>query len=55
MCQAERSLPSWRVQQAIQTQFQRTVSVSQINRVRAQLGLASRPACPPKKDSTPPV
>lgn len=51
LCQAERTIPSWRVQQAIQAQFQLAVSISQINRLRVQLGLTSRPARAPKKDS----
>jgi hypothetical protein len=51
LCRADHGIASWRVQQALADQCQVQVSVSQINRVRARRGLASRPVPPPKKDS----
>jgi len=48
-CQAYAALPSSALQGAIQEHFSFTVSISQLNRVRAKLGLSRKPVPREKK------
>jgi transposase len=54
-CRASPPTPSPQVQTALQERFSLTVSVSQINRVRATLGLSSRCIRREKKVGSPPI